>query len=112
MVDRLSERKEVVTLEKKLRGQTGGQDYIDGLRKLDLIGLENKLKDMAIYRQAVISTKGIDNQLIEARSRVNALTLPYTQDLTANAEKSRFIGLLLQEMEGFEPTMPGFEEEE
>lgn len=104
MQDELGREKELVVLEKKLRGQTGGKDYVDDLRKLDRYELENKLKDLAKYRQAIISTRGKDEELAKAVRRVNGLRLPYTQDLTGNAEKSRFLGLLLQEMEGFEPT--------
>ena len=77
---------------------------MDNLRSLDRLQLEDRLKDMAKYRQAIISFHQIDEELKKARSRVNGLTLPYTQDLSANTEKSRFIGLLIQDIEGFEPT--------
>ena len=104
MSDELRKDKEVITLEKKLRSHPGGTDYVEDLRSLDIVGLEEKLKDMAKYRQAIISTRGKDEELARARKKVNGLNLPYTQDLAANAEKSRFIGLLMQEIEGFEPT--------
>lgn len=110
-MEELEKEKEVVTLEKKLKGQTGGKDYVEDLRKLDIHGLGEKLKDMAKYRQAIISTRGIDEELKDAQRKVNGLRLPYTRDLTANAEKSRFIGLLMQEIEGFDHTEDVMEED-
>lgn len=103
-MDDLGKDKEVITLEKKLKSETGGTDYIETLRRLDKDGLEDKLKDLAKYRQAIFSTRAKDSILKAAKKEVNGLNTPYTQDLTANAAKSRFIGLLIQEMEGFELT--------
>ena len=104
-MDELERSKEVVVLEKKLKGQIGGKDYVEELRKLGRVGLEDKLKDLAKYRQAVISTREKDVELKKAKKIVSGLNSPYSTDLRANAEKSRFIGLLIQEIEGFEPTM-------
>lgn len=103
-MNELEKKKEIVALEKKLRSQTGGKDYVDSLRSLGLFELGLKLQDMAKYRQAVISTRESDHELKRAKNIVSGLNLPYTQDLTANAEKSRFLGLLMQEIEGFTPT--------
>lgn len=104
MQDELGRDKEIIALEKKLRNETGGQDYVENLRSLDRTGLEEKLKDLAKYRQAILSTRKKDVELKKAKKKVSGLNLPYTQDLSANDKKSRFIGLLLQEMEGFDPT--------
>ena len=103
-MDELLENKEIISLEKKLRGETGGSDYVDELRSLDRFALEEKLKDLAKYRQAIFSTRKKDAELKAAKKKVSGLNSPYNTDLNANAAKSRFIGLLIQEMEGFEPT--------
>ncbi len=104
MTDELQAEKEIVALEKKLRNEPGGKDYVEELRKLSPPDLANKLKDLAKYRQAILSTKNKDEGLKKAKAAASALELPYTQDLKGNAEKSRFIGLLIQDVEGFEPT--------
>lgn len=96
----LSENKEIVKLEKKLRNQTGGFDYVDDLRRLSKYDLESKLKDLAKHKQAIITTKRKDEKLIEAKKEVSNLNAPYNEQTKGNDEKSRFIGLLIQEIEG------------
>lgn len=103
-MDELQKNKEVISLEKKLRNETGGKEYVEKLREMTPFDLEEELKGLAKYRQAILTTKAKDIDLKTARKKVNGLTYPYTQQLKGNGEKARFIGLLLQEQEGFEPT--------
>lgn len=104
-MDELQKNKAVINLERKLKGEPGGSDYVQELRSLDRYGLEDKLKDLAKYRQAIISTREKDVELKAAKRRVSGLNSPYNSQLNGNRDKMRFIGLLLQEMEGFTPTM-------
>ena len=104
MTDELHKELEITALEKKLLNERNGKDYVDNLRRLSLIELGEKLKDLAKYRQAIISTKKKDKKLATAQATVNGLMLPYTQDLRGNTEKARFVGLLIQESEGFDHT--------
>lgn len=103
-MDELSKNKEIIKLEKKLRGETGGKDYIEKLRAMSPFELGDELKGLAKYKQAIISTKAKDVDLKAARKKANGLAYPYTQQIKGNSEKARFIGLLIQEHEGFEPT--------
>lgn len=111
-MDELQRNKEIIKLEKKLRNETGGKDYVEELRQASPHELGEKLKDLAKYRQAIITTRSKDVDLKAARKKVNGLNYPYTQQLKGNTDKARFIGLLLQEQEGFEPTREDVELED
>lgn len=97
---------ELIKLEKKLRKSTGGDLFVKEARQLDgdqdIKGLEFKLKELAKHRQAIISTRQDDEELKKAKKVVTVLNRPYNEQLNAGSDKSRFIGLLLQEREGFD----------
>lgn len=99
-MNELSENKEIIKLEKKLRSEPGGKDYIDELRASGIGELEFKLKELAKHKQAIITTRDNDDELKSAKSHAKVLAAPYGEQLKGNDLRSRFIGLLLQEIEG------------
>jgi hypothetical protein len=98
-MDKLSEKKEIIALEKKLKNN-GQEHFVEELRNMSLGELEFKLKDLAKHNQAIITTKKQDDELLEAKAHVKSLSAPYNEQVAANKLKSRFIGLLIQEIEG------------
>ncbi len=84
----------------------GQKDFAEELRvkadKSDTQGLEFTLKELAKHNQAIISTKNSDEKLKKAKDVVSSLGAPYREQLSQNKLKSRYIGLLLQELNGFE----------
>lgn len=84
------DEKELVKLERKF-----GADFCLEVRKMDKKAIDNKLLELAKYRQALINTRDNDPALREAKQKANNLAYPYTRDLTANLEKQRLVTLIM-----------------
>lgn len=97
-------KEEQLKLEKKLSKEPG--DFVKDLRAMqernDVVGLEFKLKELAKHNQAILSQKASDEELNQAKRRVKVLSAPYNEQVRGNTAKSRYIGLLLQELDYFE----------
>lgn len=102
---------ERIDLEKKLR-RKGQKEFttemIKAFEENDIQGLEFKLKSISEHKQAVISQQSSDDDLAKAKRVVSNLVAPYNDQKKACDEKSRFVGLLIQEINGFQ----GYADEE
>lgn len=100
-------REERIKLEKKIRNSAGGrlftEEVIASFERNDIQDLEFRIKGIAQHKQAVISTQNSDEELEKAKNEVKILNAPYNEQKRACDAKARFIGLLLQELNGFQP---------
>lgn len=107
-------KEEQLKLEKKLYKEPGGEDRVRKLRAMcdsgQVAHLEFQLKELAKHRQAILSQKASDEALNEAKKEVSVLAAPYNEQVRGNTAKSRYIGLLLQEINHFEGDMHDNEE--
>ena len=92
-VDVEYKKTELYKLSKKV-----GFNYTDELRKLSKEQLDNKILELAKYRQSILNTKKDDEELIKAKEKLKELEGPYKDDLKANLEKQRLISLVMQDM--------------
>lgn len=99
-------KEEQLKLEKKLFKEPGGKDRVKELRAMcdraDIVSLDYQLKELAKHRQAILSQRKSDEHLKAAKNHVSNLNAPYQDQLKGNDTKSRYIGLLLQEINDFE----------
>lgn len=99
-------KEEQLKLEKKLCKEPGGAERVKELRALcergEVYELEFKIKELAKHKQAILSTKASDEELNAIKEKKSALEAPYNEQTRANDVKSRYIGLLLQEINHFE----------
>tara|TARA_R110000868_G_C10973188_1_gene771576 strand:+ start:100989 stop:101324 length:336 start_codon:yes stop_codon:yes gene_type:complete len=100
-------REERLKLEKKLVKSGGNKIFVEEVmaeyERCQESDLEFRLKRISEHKQAVISTQNSDEKLDEAKRAVKHLVRPYNEQKRGCDEKSRYIGLLLQELKGFEP---------
>lgn len=105
-MDHIKLKAELLKLEKKLSKNETNKEMVSELvalsEKNDKIGLEFKIKEFAKHRQAIISQMKSDNQLNELIEEKKKMEAPYKEQTSENNLKTRFIGLLLQELNNFE----------
>lgn len=104
-------REERLKLEKKLAKSFGSQEFKEEVMKefeeRDLSALEFRAQKIAEHKQAVISQQKSDDDLKAAKRKVSGLNAPYNEQKRASDTKMRLIGLMIQEINGFEdPTQP------
>jgi len=100
-------REERLKLETKLKKSGGDKIFVEeviaAFERNEVHDLEFRLRQISKHKQAVISTQNSDEELKLAKLKVSGLTAPYNEQKRACDAKSRFIGLLLQELNGFQP---------
>lgn len=105
-------REEKLKIEEKLSRSGEGdlqfvKSVIQSFESRDLQDLEFRIKSIASHKQAVISQQASDEELKKAENVVKGLKAPYNEQKKACDQKMRYIGLILQELNGF----PEIEEE-
>ena len=90
--------KEVTKLEKYLIRQKDSQ-FVKDLRALTKDQLKKKMQDQAIYRQETVTAKMEDEELKSLKEKVKDLQAPYNDSLKMNDKISRFVSLLLKDLE-------------
>lgn len=105
-MDDIKLKEERLKLEKTLKSSGGNKIFIEEVIKEfeenDVEGLEFRLKSIAQHKQAVLSTQASDEELEKAKLNVKFLNAPYNEQKRGCDQKSRYIGLLLQEINGFQ----------
>jgi DNA-directed RNA polymerase subunit H (RpoH/RPB5) len=95
-MDKLSEQKEIIKLEKKLNNLESG-DLVASYRRLGESELQDILATLAIHAHSITTIKNEDIELQQAKEALSELNAPYREQLSAIKLKSRFVALLLQE---------------
>ncbi len=99
-------RTEMAKLKKKLSEGPNGKNLINDLQamsdKNDVSGLEFKVKELAKHAQAIQSQKLSDEELQVAGQVKKELEAPYREQVSQVKRESRLIGLILQELNGFQ----------
>jgi hypothetical protein len=99
-------REERLKLEKKLSRSFGSKEFLEEVMKefeeKDLSALEFRAQRIAEHKQSVISQQKSDEDLKKAKKVVSGLNAPYNEQKRAADTKMRLIGLMIQEMKGFE----------
>lgn len=90
--------KEVTKLEKYLIRQRDSQ-FVKDLRALTKDQLKKKMQEQAIYRQETVTAKQEDEELKTLKEKVKDLQAPYNDALKMNDKISRFVSLLLKDLE-------------
>jgi hypothetical protein len=91
-MNQLSEGKEIIKLAKKLNEGDEGK-----FRGMSVKELEFELLQTAKHREEIASTRKDDEELQSAKQIVKELNQPYSEQLKAVCDKSRFIALLMKE---------------
>lgn len=99
--DQTKLQEEKLKLLKKV-DKSFAEEVIAMMERTDANGLEFKLKELARHANAVQSQKASDEQLNRVINEKKVLEAPYREQLNQNKAKSRFVGLLLQELNGFQ----------
>lgn len=99
-------REERLKLEKKLSRGYDSKEFLEEVMRefedKDLSALEFRAQRMAEHKQAIISQQKSDEELKAAKRRVSGLNAPYNEQKRASDTKMRLIGLMIQEMKGYE----------
>lgn len=95
MVDKLNESTEMTKLEKQV-----GPEFVSIVNGQSLKDLNDNLLTLAKYAQEVITSQKADEALSKAKEEVKELNAPYKEALKANANKQRYVALLLEEKKG------------
>lgn len=99
-------KEEQLKLEVKMSKDPHMIDIIKNLREMadksDKTQLEFKLKELAKHLQTIDSMKKSDEELIKASQIKKELLQPYNEQSQQNKVQSRFVALLLQELNLFQ----------
>lgn len=95
-MDLLSAEKEVIALEKKLL-KDEQRTFIDEVRAMPETALKDTILRLNKGLQDNITAKQNDEELKNAQNHVSNLKAPYDTFKKKNAQKVRFVSLLLKE---------------
>lgn len=73
-----------------------GRDYCLELKAMPKEALDEKLLELAKYREEIKLTRSRDPQLESAKERVKTLSEPYREQLKGNELKSKYITIIMR----------------
>lgn len=105
-MDHIKLKAELLKLEKKLSKNEFNKELVSELislsEKKDRVALEFKIKEYAKHHQAIISQTTSDKELTALEEEIKRVSSPYKEQKKENNLKTRFVGLLLQELNNFQ----------